>query len=92
MPTKPKVSDPEYYSQLGVSLFNEQKYAESIEYFDNAIELDDENPNYFNLRGHARYACGDSKGARSDFNKSKKLKSKGKKNKKGSRAKKSLAL
>ena len=76
------IPDADFFSKRGVDLFNESKFAEAIQDFDRAIKLDEENPYFFNLRGHAKYSAGDLKGARTDFNKSKKLKTKGKKVKK----------
>ena len=74
--------DADFFSKRGVDLFNEGKFAEAIQDFDRAIRIDEENPYFYNLRGHAKYSAGDLKGARADFNRSKKLKTKGKKIKK----------
>lgn len=76
------IPDADFFSKRGVDFFNESKFAEAIEDFDKAIRIDEENPYFFNLRGHAKYSAGDLKGARADFNRSKKLKTKGKKGKK----------
>ena len=76
------IPDADFFSKRGVDFFNESKFAEAIEDFDRAIRIDEENPYFFNLRGHAKYSAGDLKGARADFNRSKKLKTKGKKVKK----------
>ena len=76
------IKDPEFFSKRGVDKFNVGDHTNAIIEFDKAFALDDENPYYNNLRAHAKYSNGDLKGARSDFNKSKKLKTKGKKIKK----------
>lgn len=76
------IPDADFFSKRGVDFFNESKFAEAIQDFDKAIRIDEENPYFFNLRGHAKYSSGDLKGARTDFNRSKKLKTKGKKSKK----------
>ena len=76
------IPDADFFSKRGVDFFNESKFAEAIADFDRAIHIDEENPYFFNLRGHAKYSAGDIKGARADFNRSKKLKTKGKKIKK----------
>jgi Flp pilus assembly protein TadD len=74
-----KAAEIDYICQIGTDKFNRGEFNTAIDDFNRAIEMDPENPNLYNLRGHARYSKGDTKGARSDFAKSKKLKSKGKK-------------
>lgn len=69
---------PEDLCELGVQKFNDEEFDVSIDYFTQAIELDPEDPNLFNLRGHARFSNGEVKKANSDFLKFKKLKGKGK--------------
>ncbi|MBN2143354.1 MAG: tetratricopeptide repeat protein [Candidatus Aureabacteria bacterium] len=77
-----KAAEINYICRVGTDKFNKGNYLSAIDDFNKAIEMDPDNPNLYNLRGHARYSKGDIKGARSDFSKSKKLKSKGKKAKK----------
>jgi Flp pilus assembly protein TadD len=63
----------------GVEKFNAGNYAGAIDDFNKALMLNPENAEYYNLRGHALFSKGESKSAKTDFMKSKKLKAKSKK-------------
>jgi len=80
-----EIKDPTFFSSRGVEKFNQKDFEAAIEDFNKAIDLDQESPDFYNLRGHARYESGDVKGARLDFKRSKKLKTKTKKKRKTSK-------
>ena len=78
---KDTVSEVDEFTRQAVSKFNEKRFAEAIVLFDKAISLNPGDGNLYNLRAHAKYSLGDLRGAKGDFNRSKRLKNKTKKSK-----------
>jgi len=64
---------PDFYNNIGIEFFNEQKFAQALTCFDTAIRLKPESPLAFTNRGIAAYALGKNDMAATAFERALKI-------------------